>query len=395
MNLRKLLLTENECYKVGRKHKVAGVMVHSTGANNPWLRRYVGPDDGLLGVNQYNNHWNEYRPGGRQVCVHAFIGKLANGNIATYQTLPFDIAGWHSGSGPKGNANFMGYVGFEICEDGLTDATYFNKVYKEAVEFTAYICNTYKLNPLKDGVVICHSEGHTRGIAENHSDVMHWFPKHGKSMDTFRADVAKLVKTTTNVSKTTYRVRKSWADASSQIGAYGSLANAKKACKVGYSVFDNNGKVVYRNVENVDVTYQAYTNGKWLGKIQNYNNVSTEGYAGIDKRAIQGLKIHLSTGNVQYRVHLKDNRWLNWITDDNNKIYSLSYAGIIGKDIDAIQIRLTGDLARTHQIFYRVSTVKSSQYLNWINGVSGSGILGYAGVFGQSIDRIQMYIKSK
>ena len=53
-----------------------GIMVHSTGANNPTLRRYVGPDDGLLGANQYGNHWNTYRPGGRQVCVHGFIGKL-------------------------------------------------------------------------------------------------------------------------------------------------------------------------------------------------------------------------------------------------------------------------------------------------------------------------------
>ena len=42
---------------------------------------------------------------------------------------------------------------------------------------------------MADGVVICHSEGAARGIASNHSDVMHWFPKFGKSMDTFRADV--------------------------------------------------------------------------------------------------------------------------------------------------------------------------------------------------------------
>ena len=38
-------------------------------------------------------------------------------------------------------------------------------------------------------MVICHSEGYKRGIASNHADVMHWFPKHGKSMDTFRSDV--------------------------------------------------------------------------------------------------------------------------------------------------------------------------------------------------------------
>ena len=45
--------------------------------------------------------------------------------------------------------------------------------------------------------------------------------------------------------KQLYRVRKSWADAKSQIGAYSSLENAKKACNSGYSVFDSSGKAVY------------------------------------------------------------------------------------------------------------------------------------------------------
>ena len=34
--------------------------------------------------------------------------------------------------------------------------------------------------------------GYKQGIASNHGDVMHWFPKHGKSMDTFRAAVKEL-----------------------------------------------------------------------------------------------------------------------------------------------------------------------------------------------------------
>lgn len=185
MNLNKLIFTENACYKAGRKIKVKGIMVHSTGANNPWLKRYVGPDDGKLGKNQYNNHWNTYHPGGREVCVHGFIGKLADGSIATYQTLPWDHRGWHAG----GSANDT-HIGFEICEDGLSDKTYFNKVYKEAVELCAYLCKQYGLTEQN---IICHSEGYKKGIASNHGDVMHWFPKHGKSMDTFRADVKTLL----------------------------------------------------------------------------------------------------------------------------------------------------------------------------------------------------------
>lgn len=189
MNLKTLLLTKNDCYKSGKKHIPKGIMVHSTGANNPWLRRYVGPDDGLLGPS--TSHWNTPTPGGRKVCVHAFIGKLKNGSIATYQTLPWNMVGWHSGTGSLGsakNANNTGYIGFEICEDGLTDPVYFKAVYKEAVELCAYLCKLYDIKPEKPSL-ICHSEGNQLGIASAHADVMHWFPRHGKNMDTFRADV--------------------------------------------------------------------------------------------------------------------------------------------------------------------------------------------------------------
>ena len=189
MNLHKLYLTENACYKAGRTITIKGIMVHSTGANNPNLKRYVGPNDGLLGENQYGNHWNTYHPGGREVCVHAFIGKLADGTVATYQTLPWNHRGWHAG----GSANNT-HIGFEICEDGLTDYTYFQKVYREAVELCAYLCKEYGLTEQN---IICHSEGYKQGAASNHGDVMHWFPKHGKSMDTFRAEVKALLATDT------------------------------------------------------------------------------------------------------------------------------------------------------------------------------------------------------
>lgn len=110
MNLRKLIFTNNDCYKAGRKIAPQGIMVHSTGANNPNLKRYVGPNDGLLGENRYNNHWNQ--PMDRKVCVHAFIGKLADGTIATYQTLPWNHRGWHCSSGSKGSGNDT-HISFE------------------------------------------------------------------------------------------------------------------------------------------------------------------------------------------------------------------------------------------------------------------------------------------
>ncbi len=244
MNLNKLIFTENACYKAGRKITPKGIMVHSTGANNPWLKRYVGPDDGKLGKNQYNNHWNQ--PMDREVCCHAFIGKLADGSVATYQVLPWDHRGWHAG----GEANNT-HIGFEICEDGLSDRTYFDKVYREAVELCAYLCRQYGLT---EKAIICHSEGHAQGIASNHGDVMHWFPKHGKNMDTFRAAVkAELAASSGDTGgepapvSGLYRVRKSWGDAASQLGAFAVLSNAKALAdkNPGYAVFDESGRQVY------------------------------------------------------------------------------------------------------------------------------------------------------
>lgn len=192
MRLYQQLLTENNCYRTGRTIVPKGVMVHSTGANNPNLRRYVAPDDGRLGSPSSAN-WNTAQPDGRSVCVHGFIGRLADGTVASYQTLPWTCRGWHCGSGDRGSGNNT-HIGFEICEDDLEDPEYFAAVYREAVELTAYLCKTFGLDPLADGVVICHSEGHQRGIASNHADVMHWFPRHGKDMDDFRRDVAAELK---------------------------------------------------------------------------------------------------------------------------------------------------------------------------------------------------------
>ena len=183
MDLHKCILTNNDCYKSGRTIVPKGIMVHSTGANNPNLRRYVGPDDGILGQNGCGNDWNRSGVG---ACVHAFIGKTAGGSIATYQTLPWNYRAWHCGS----HANNT-HISFEICEDSLNDRGYFDAVYKEAAELCAYLCKMYGLT---ENDIICHSEGAKMGIASNHGDVMHWFPRHGKSMDTFRADVAALIK---------------------------------------------------------------------------------------------------------------------------------------------------------------------------------------------------------
>lgn len=207
------MMTQSTCYKGTSKMKPVGVLWHSTGANNPWLKRYVQPDDNasnraelinLIGKNSYNNDWNHIT---RQAGLNCWIGKLADGTVTTIQTMPWDYKPWGCGSGSKGSCN-NGWIQFEICEDGLTDSTYFNKVYKEACEITAYLCDLYDIDPngytMMNGVkvpnILCHADSCKLGLGSNHGDVNHWFPKHGKSMATARADVAKLMGSTTSSS---------------------------------------------------------------------------------------------------------------------------------------------------------------------------------------------------
>lgn len=205
MNLFKCILTENDCYKTNEWIAVKGVMVHSTGANNTCIGRYVQPLPGwadyeeliqLIGLNHYGNHWNQSNASFRtkfdknlDACVHAFIGRLADGSVGTVQTLPWTMRGWHAGDGTTRPSANNTHISFEICEDDLTDPGYFRKVYREAVELTAYLCAQYNLDPLEPEVVICHSEGYRLGMASGHADVEHWFPRFGKTMDDFRQDV--------------------------------------------------------------------------------------------------------------------------------------------------------------------------------------------------------------
>lgn len=196
MNLLKCLLTANDCWKTGQYITPRGVMVHSTGANNPTLKRYVQPLEGsadydrLTGLLGYNRNANDWNRSGTNACVHAFVGRLADGSVATVQTLPWNMRGWHAGNGTTRPSANNSHISFEICEDGLEDGEYFHQVYREAVELTAMLCQLYNLDPLAPEVVICHSEGYRLGMASGHADVEHWFPRFGRTMDDFRAEVA-------------------------------------------------------------------------------------------------------------------------------------------------------------------------------------------------------------
>lgn len=179
--------------------------------------------------------------------------------------MPWDYKPWGCGSGPKGSCN-NGWLQFEICEDDLNNEEYFNMVYQEACELTAYLLKIHNLDPkgisrykgVDVPVITCHAEAHELGLGSDHGDVLDWFEKYNKTMDDVRNDVAKLMTVKPETDKPTsneiYRVRTSWEDSKSQKGAFVNLQYAIETCnKLGenYAVFDSKGNKVFPVIQEI------------------------------------------------------------------------------------------------------------------------------------------------
>ena len=180
--------TKNPCYRKGTPMKPVGIVVHSTGANNPHLCRYVDCPE-RLGVNRYGNHWN--RPEAATL-VHGAIGLDKEGIVTVVNTLPYTMAAWGVGKGSRGSYNYdpTGHIQFEMCEDDLTDPSYFDQVMGTAVAYCARLCREYGLAAES---VVSHKEAHAQGYASNHGDPENWMGRFGMTMEDFRARVrAKL-----------------------------------------------------------------------------------------------------------------------------------------------------------------------------------------------------------
>ena len=192
LNIIKAYAVKNLCYIAAQKMIPQGIVVHSTGANNPNLKRYVDAVD-EVGVNQYGNHWNTATPGGRKVCVHAFIGYDKSGQIRVAEILPLNICCWGVGIGKKGSYNTNpAYIQFEICEDGLNDKTYYQKAFAVAAEYCAQLCREQNISI--DNIV-GHCEAYKKGYGSNHGDPEHWMKNFGETMDDFRKRVSEILKT--------------------------------------------------------------------------------------------------------------------------------------------------------------------------------------------------------
>ena len=175
MEIIEAFAAKNKCYQAGAALVPRGLMLHSIGTPQPSAAALV-------------RYFDQYQPGGQSVCVHAFA--QADGTV--YQTLPWEMRGWHCG----GAANNT-HIGIEMTEPcaGMAyaeAAAQITGTYRTAVALFARLCGVYGLDPLADGVIIGHAEGHRRGVASNHADPEYLWRQYGMgyTMDGFRADVA-------------------------------------------------------------------------------------------------------------------------------------------------------------------------------------------------------------
>lgn len=183
MEIIQSFMTQNPCYKSGKKITVKGIVLHSVGCPQPSAEVFV----------------KRLNSTGAKVSVHAFID-ANTGKV--YQTLPWDYKAWHCGG--SGNST---HIGVEMCESscikytgGATITCSDEKRAREtvrrtldaAVELFADLCGKYGLDPMGKNVIVSHKEGHDRGMASGHGDPDHLFRQlhMNYTMDDFRKQVA-------------------------------------------------------------------------------------------------------------------------------------------------------------------------------------------------------------
>lgn len=189
---------------------------------------------------------NYFGGAGRNASAHLFVD-----DTEIYQSVPLNSVAWHCGAQTYKHAycRNANSIGIEMC---CTAGNY--KISEKTKQNAAYLC-----------AYICKMLGISAGEVDKYV-LRHW-DVTGKNCPAQMAGsnnaewvaFKNMVKSILNgggtgnstsggtQTKQMYRVRKTWADAASQKGAFTSLENAKKCAdeNKGYSVFDSNGNKVY------------------------------------------------------------------------------------------------------------------------------------------------------
>ena len=128
----------------------------------------------------------------------------------------------------------------------------------------------------------------------------------------------------------------------------------------------------------------------WLPEVVNLAD-----YAGIPGHAITDIAIGVDRGTLWYQVHVKGGVWLPTVSGYNINDYNNGYAGN-GQVIDAVRVyyNTPADYAAQYgyqKAQYRVSPLNGNYWPWQYDNETGAGQDGYAGAFGQAIDRFQLF----
>lgn len=262
---------------VSMEGKVIGVTVHNTD--------WISVASGTTPAEQYTRA--TVNGNMKDVRVHYYVD-----NTCAWQNLPHSLSGWHAADG-SGNGNRR-TIAIECIMSPAYNVTD-KKSEDNCARLAAALLKKYNLD-------INHLFTHTHwlNVRDGKSGTVDYLntARNPYKMcplyilphwSAFKSKVQSYMKSGTSVSKnpTTkllYRVRKSWSDAKSQIGAFSSLDNAKKACKPGYYVFDANGNVVYPTKKSVDEIAREVIQGKWGNGTDRKKRLTNAGY---DYNAVQ------------------------------------------------------------------------------------------------------------
>ena len=146
-------------------------------------------------------------------------------------------------------------------------------------------------------------------------------------------------------------------------------------------------KINNENTSNeVNVYYRVKTQKHgWLSEVKNL-----EDYAGWENSPITGLAIRVDKGSVKYRVHIKGGNWLPYVTGCNINDFNNGFAGDGINAIDCVECYYytPNNIRPYKKIYYRANG------LPWqSDNDKNSKMDGYAGIIGQNITKLEMYIK--
>lgn len=179
---------------------------------------------------QYNGNFSGYS-------AHVYVD-----DAEAYQATPYNRGCWHVGVnyGGKlfGTVNNRNSIGIEMCVQKGYD---YEKAFLNTVDVCKQLMKKYNIPVSR---VVSHYDVCNKNCPSQIRAKGDW--------DRFKTLISGETTTTTTTEKVVdkyYRIRKSWKDSKSQIGAYKSLENAKRDWKEGYIIFDWNGKQVYPEAE--------------------------------------------------------------------------------------------------------------------------------------------------